>query len=171
MNRIQLIVSASFIALFIGACTPQVSLPMPTKVKDYSGYANGNGIAAEFKIRNNGNIMIYTDSAIGTVMLSRDKNAPIFRGKYTDGINVSSSTSGSAYAYGNVGYGNSNTYTSSSSQVRNIKIIYGYGTDKMTLYNPKYSLADIDMTVSSNTKQDFSSWYKEVEEAAKAYKK
>ena len=158
------------IAMIVSACAPRLSIPMPAKVEDYSGYASGNGYAAQFKIKNNGNVMIYSDAITGTVMLVRDKQAPIFRGKFRDGVNIDTYSSGHAVAYGNMAYGNTNTSTSTSSRVRDITVIYAYGDNQMKVSTPKHSWGSTIMKVTSNTKQDFSSWHKQIEQIINAKK-
>jgi len=168
MKKIKLVVLVSIIAL-LSACTPQpeVNIPMPSKVKDFSGYASGNGYVAQFKITNNGNVMIYSDALVGKVMLVRDKNSPTFRGKFRDGVNIDTSTRGNVMAFGNIAYGNTNTMTNTSTRVRDISILYAFGYDKIKVMSPKHGFGSVVMTTTVNSKQDFSSWHKQLDKLKK----
>ena len=99
---------------------------IPKNVKNFVGYASGGGYTAKFKIIKNGRVMIYNDSITGTITLVRDKNNPIFRGSYQDGVKINTSTDSNAFAYGYVAYGNSQTSTTSSAKIRDIVIYYSF---------------------------------------------
>jgi len=153
--------------LFIVACTPkpEVNIPMPTKVRDYSGYASGDGLTAQFKITNNGKIMKYSDAITGPIVLMREKNAPIFKGQYRDGIRTSTSSSGNAMAFGNVVYGNTDTSMKTSAKINDIEVIYAYGYPYMGVKSPKHYIQMNN--VITDSKQDFSAWHKKVEKLLK----
>ncbi len=151
MKKIK-IIALVLTSLFIVACTPrpEINIPMPKKVKDFSGYASGKGLTSQFKITSNGMVMKYNDVTTGTIILMRDKNAPIFRGQYRDGVKISASA-----------YGNAKT----SARVNDIEIIYAYGYPYMGVKSPKHY---IEMTnIIIDTKQNFSAWHKQVDKLFK----
>ena len=153
------------VTIFFSGCTsqPQVKFPMPSKVKDYSGYASGNGNTAQFKITNNGNVMIYNDAITGTMTLVRDKYAPVFRGQYRGGTRTKTRTNSRATAYGmGMVYGNSRTSTYTSDRIVDIDIVYVFGDNQMKVSGPQHRWGSVKMGVTSNTKQDFTSFHKKI---------
>lgn len=164
MNKFILIILTSFITLFFVGCSskPELYLPMPSKVKDYSGYASGYGTTAQFAINNNGMVMKYNDAITGNIVLMRDKDGPLFRGQFRDGITTRTRSNGNAMAFGNVAYGNSSSSTSSSAKIRDIIILYVYGYPSMKIGSSKHSSKEMTNVVI-NTKQDFSAWHKQID--------